>query len=99
MTLVGPKVAPGAAVTLTYAATVTTDASQGITFRHTMTGNATLAAPTSPTDNQMATREMTASGANRTPTLASAAGQFALGSDITAITCRTMRGLFHVASS
>lgn len=79
--------APQAPATLTYAATVTTDASQGTLFRITLTGNLTLANPTNPVDGQKIVWELVqdATG-SRTLTLGSA---FALGTDISAVTLTT----------
>lgn len=76
--------------TLTYAATVTTDASTNSHFRIILTGNLTLANPTNPTDGQKVTWELIqdATG-SRTLTLGSA---FALGSDLTAATLSTAAG-------
>ncbi|MGH3986337.1 MAG: hypothetical protein ACRDTZ_03345 [Pseudonocardiaceae bacterium] len=80
-------VVPHAPVALTYASTIATDASLGTLFRVTLTGNPTLGIPTNPTDGQQATWEMTASGADRTPTPATgSSGAFIFGSDITALT-------------
>lgn len=79
--------APQAPATLAYAATVTTDASQGNLFRITLTGNLTLANPTNPVDGQKVVWELVqdATG-SRTLTLGSA---FALGTDISAVTLTT----------
>lgn len=57
--------------TVTYAATVTIDASTGDAFKITATGALTLAAPTNPTDGQMLLLAVLASGAAQTITLAS----------------------------
>lgn len=73
-------------VSLTDGTTITTDASLGTLFRVTIAGNRTLAAPTNPTDGQRILWEITATGANRTLTLATGAGAFAFGADIVAIT-------------
>lgn len=74
-------------VTVTYAATIAFDASLSDTFRVTMTGNSTFNAPTNPTDGQRVQLELTASGADRTPTFTvGSAGAFKFGSDITAVT-------------
>lgn len=48
-----------AVVNLSYAATVTTDASTGNHFRVTVTGNFTLGNPSSPTDGQHCVWEIT----------------------------------------
>lgn len=65
-----------ATVSLTDAATIATNASQGNLFRVTIAGNRTLAAPSSPTDGQMCTWEIMASGADRTLTLTTSTGGF-----------------------
>ncbi len=86
---VGPQGPPGdarAPSALVDGATVATDASLSNRFRVTVGANRTLGAPTSPTDGQVATWEVTASGADRTLTLVSGAGGFKFGSDITALT-------------
>lgn len=78
-----PSLVPFAPVTLTDGATVNTDASQGTLFRLSMGGNRTLAAPSNPADGQRAIWAVTASGADRTLTLATgSAGAFALADDI-----------------
>lgn len=65
--------------TLTDAATITTDAALGNLFRcAAVAGNRTLGAPTNPTDGQEARWELTASGAQRTVSVAVTAGGFAL---------------------
>lgn len=64
--LTGPSVS-----TVTYAATITPNASTGSNFKVTATGNLTLNPPTSPTDGQMVMVEVRASGAARAVTLAS----------------------------
>lgn len=74
------------AVTLTDGASVATNASQGNVFRLAMGGDRTLSAPTNPADGQKAIWEVTASGADRTLTLASGAGGFAFGTTVTALT-------------
>ncbi len=77
-------------VGLTDAATIATDASLGDAFRVTLGGNRTLGAPTNPVDGQMAIWEVSQDGAgNRTLALASGAGGFAFGTDITSITLST----------
>lgn len=75
------------AITLTDAATISTDASVGDYFRVTLGGNRTLANPTNPTDRQRAVWEIIqdATG-NRTLTMDT---KFAFGTDITAITLTT----------
>lgn len=75
--------APSQVVTLTDASTINTDASRGTHFKVTLAGNRTLAAPTNPTDGQRVVWEIVASGGARTLTLATGAGGFAFGSDIT----------------
>lgn len=86
----GPQGPAGAAyvapVALVEAATIATDASAGNRFRVTLTADRILGAPSNPTDGALTTWEVTASGGARTLTLASGAGGFAFGSDITAIT-------------
>jgi hypothetical protein len=73
-------------VTLTYGATTNTDASLGALFRVTLTGDTTLAAPTNPVDGQRAIWELTASGANRTVTLATGStGGFKFGTTLTTL--------------
>lgn len=52
--------------TITYAATITPDASVGSLFRCTATGNLTLADPTNGVDGQSVVVEVLASGADRT---------------------------------
>lgn len=80
----GPRGDESVIVALTYAATIATNAALGNLFRVTMTGNATLGAPTNPTDGQKALWQVTASGADRVLTLATgAAGAFAFGTDLT----------------
>ncbi|MFE4420453.1 hypothetical protein [Streptomyces sp. NPDC056817] len=78
--------APSQVIALTDAATIATDASRGSHFKASLAGDRTLGAPTNPTDGQRAIWEVTASGAARTLTLATGAGGFAFGSDITALT-------------
>ena len=73
-------------VDLVYAATIVTDASRGTHFRCVLTGDTILGVPTNPTDGQLVMWELTASGAARTPTLSTAVGGFAFGTDITALT-------------
>jgi hypothetical protein len=69
-------VVPWPPVVLTDQATIVTDASQGNLFRCTLTADRTLGTPTNPTDGQKVMWELTASGANRTPTLS---GGFVMG--------------------
>lgn len=59
-------------VTITYAATVTIDASTGDAFAITATGPLALNAPTNPTNGQPLVVEVLASGANRIVTVHSA---------------------------
>ena len=77
-------------VALTDAATIATDASLGNRFRVTLGGNRTLGAPTNPTDGQQCIWEITqhATG-GRTLALATGAGGFAYGTDITSVTLTT----------
>jgi hypothetical protein len=73
-------------VALTDAATIATDASLSTYFRVAVAGDRTLAAPTNPTDGQRVLWEITASGADRTLTLATgAAGAFKFSTSITSI--------------
>jgi len=77
-------------VSLTDAATIATDASQGNHFRVTLTGNHTLGNPTNPTDGQKVMWEIIQDGTgSRTITLDT---QFVLGTDITSITLTTAAG-------
>lgn len=79
-----------AAVTLTDAATIATDASLGSHFRVTLGGNRTLGNPTNPTDGQKVMWEIIQDGTgSRTITLG---GNFALGSDISSVTLSTAAG-------
>lgn len=74
------------AVGLTDATTVATNAQLGNVFRVTIAGNRTLGAPTNATDGQRLLWAVTASGADRTLTLATgSAGTFKFGSDITSV--------------
>lgn len=68
-------------VTLTDAATVAVDASKGNLFRCALGGDRTIGAPTNPTDGQVIKLHLNASGAARTPTLATGAGGYLFGSD------------------
>jgi hypothetical protein len=71
--------APPTVVTLTDGATVNTDAAAGALFRLAAAGDRTLAAPTNPADGMTRQWEITASGAQRTITLATGAtGAFVL---------------------
>lgn len=65
---------------------IPTDATAANLFRVTIAGNRTLAAPTNPTDGQRIVWEVTASGGARTLSLATGAGGFVFGSDISALT-------------
>jgi hypothetical protein len=79
-----------APISLTYGATVNTDASVGTYFRVTATGNFTLAIPTNPTDGQTVTWEVLASGADRTASLTTgSAGAFLFGTDIPSLSATT----------
>lgn len=76
----------GTPVDLTDAATIATNAALGQLFRVTIATGRTLGAPTNPTDGQRATWAVTnSSGGAVTLALASGAGGFAFGSDITAL--------------
>lgn len=79
-------------VALTDAATIATDASLGNTFRVTLGGNRTLGAPTNPTDGQMSIWEIKQGSGGQTLALASGAGAFSFGTDITSITLSTTAG-------
>lgn len=85
-----PGTAASPVVTLTDAATIATDASQGNAFRVTLGGNRTLGNPTNMTDGQTAMWEIVqdATG-SRTITLGSA---FGLGTDISSVTLSTTAG-------
>lgn len=73
-------------VNLTDASTITTDASQGTTFRVTIAASRTLAVPTNPEDGQRATWEVTASGGPWILTLTTGTtGAFKYGTDFTSI--------------
>ncbi len=78
---------PWPPVTLTYAATVTTDVSLSDMFRITLTGNLVLANPTNPMDGQTVTWELTqdATGGR----LISFGTAFAFGTDIPTVTLTT----------
>lgn len=72
--------------TLTDAATIATDASLGNRFRCSSATDRTLGAPTNPTDGQQCLwRWKNTDAASHTLTLASGAGGFRFGSDITAL--------------
>ncbi|GAB2964462.1 hypothetical protein [Saccharothrix stipae] len=76
-----------APVTLTDAATITTDASVANVFRVTLAGNRTLANPTNPVDGQRLTWEFTQDATGgRTITLGNA---FVFGADLPAVTLST----------
>jgi len=71
-------------VTLSDAATIATNAALGNHFRVTLGGNRTLGAPTNPTDGQQCVWEFKQDGTgSRTITLATGAGGFAYGSQLT----------------
>lgn len=59
----------GGVQTITYAATITPDATLGVHFRVTMTGALTINVPTGGIDGQRILFELTASGAQRVVTL------------------------------
>jgi len=83
----GPKTGmDGPPVVITYAATISPDARAGRDFECTATGALTINGPANPTHGQKVFFYITASGANRTVTLATGAGNFKFGSDITALT-------------
>jgi hypothetical protein len=80
-------------VTLTDGANVAVNAqTPRRNFKLSAGGNRTLAAPTNPTDGQIIILEHYASGGARTLSLATGAGAYAFGTDITAITA-TSSGL------
>lgn len=68
-----------APVTVTYAASITVDASTGCVFRVTATGNLVLADITNGVDGQAVTLEVLASGATRAVTAGGAAVSVAAG--------------------
>ncbi len=81
-------------VDLTDGASISTDVSLGNTFRVTLGGNRTLAAPTSPIHGQKCIwRFKQGAGGNRTITLAGGGGGFRLGADIASITLSTAAGV------
>lgn len=74
-TFTGTVTAPGVVKTpqtITYAATITPDASTGDNFKCTATGALTINAPTNPSDGQALVVEVLASGAQRIVTLQAA---------------------------
>lgn len=80
-------------VALVDAPTVATDASLGNGFRVTLGGNRILGVPTNPSDGQMVIYEIKQDGfGNRTLALASGAGGFRFGTDLTSITLSTTAG-------
>jgi len=79
------SVKPFPPVTLTDASTISTDAGQGTHFRVTISGNRTLGSPVNATDGQVAVWEVTASGDDRTLTLAGGSGGFVFGDDVTEV--------------
>lgn len=85
------SVKPYPPVTVTYAATVSINASLGTHFRITATGNCQLLATSNATDGQVIVVEFTASGGARTLSLLTTATSqaFRYGSDITALTATT----------
>ena len=78
----------------TDAATIATNAALGNNFRVTLTATGhVLGAPTNPTDEQMCMWEIKQGGTgNNTLTLASGAGGFLFGTDLTSITLSTAVG-------
>lgn len=76
-------------VALSDGATPALDASLGNTFTLTAAGNRTIAVPTNPVTGQKIVILHTASGADRTLALNSAAGGFAFGTDVTGLTATT----------
>lgn len=73
-------------VSLTDAASITTDASLGNLFRVTITAARTFSAPTNAQDGQRIMYEITASGGAWTPVFTTGAtGAFKFGTDFTAI--------------
>lgn len=78
-----------ATVTLTDGATIAMDASTGVTFLITATGNRTLLAPSNPSTGEVKRIAHTASGADRTLSLTTGAGGFRFGAEITALTATT----------
>lgn len=81
----------GVPQTITDSSMITTNASNGNVFRISILGNRTLAAPSNPTDGQVCTWEVTASGADRTLTVPTGAGGFDL-SDVMAPVSRINSG-------
>ncbi|HLC91718.1 MAG TPA: collagen-like protein [Candidatus Saccharimonadales bacterium] len=82
-----------AIVDLVDGATINTDVSLGNSFRVTLAGNRTLAAPSNATHGQKCLwRFKQGSGGNHTITLAGGAGGFRLGTSITAVTLSTTAG-------
>lgn len=83
----------GQVVDLLEAATINLNAAAGTTFRVTLTGNRTLAAPINPADGQEIVIEVTQDGTgSRTLTFTTGAGGFAYGTDVTGITLSTAAG-------
>jgi hypothetical protein len=82
------------AVNLTDAATIATDASLGNNFRVTLGASRILGVPSNPTDEQMCMWEIKQGGTgNNLLTLASGAGGFLFGTDLTSITLSTGVGV------
>lgn len=81
------SVKPYPPVALTDATTIATNAALGTHFHVTLAGNRTLGTPTNPTDGQVCTWQVTASGAARTLTLSAG---FKFGTTITALTATTL---------
>jgi len=94
-------------VTLTDAANIATDASLGNRFKATLAGNRTLDAPIGPVADQQAVWEFCQDPTGgRTITLASGAGGFIFGTDITGITltitalkCDYMTGIYSSSAN
>jgi hypothetical protein len=79
-----------APVTLTDGASVALDAAAGKVFKLTAAGNRTISSPTNATDGRGIIIAHTASGADRTLSLATGSGgAFLFGTDITALTATT----------
>jgi len=88
----GLSVVPWSPVTLTDAATIATNAALGTLFVVTIAADRSLGAPTNSTDGQRALWAVTASGGNRTLTLATGAGGFAFGTATTGPLTATASG-------
>ena len=78
---------------LTYASSITPNASLGSTFRVTLTGALTLNGPTSPVDGQMISVEFTQDGTgSRLLTLPTTAGNWLFGTDVAVPVLSTVAG-------